>query len=238
MESELIEKQRRILLFTAKSLHQAGFQRPALATFKSAIDMDGRVSPKHYNLFYEIVQELLRPLRTSISQLSDAMSRETRERHREVARLLEETLQVRFDGLETTCQDVLAIIDQQLLPACSSDEVRVELMRLQGDLFRYLWDFASGEKRDMYRGRCESVYDEAAKIATKLDVHSLARLSLVLNRSMFLAEGLRRTEEAIEYAEGEVNRLLSTNTELPASVYQKVMAFARRLKNKVMEWKE
>ena len=238
MEGELLEKQRKSLMFIAKTLHQAGLQQPALVAFKGGIDMTAKIDQKHYQLFHQIVRQLVAPIRATLRQLSDVVAVETRERRRNVARLLEETLERHFVKLETACQDVLAIIDQQLLPVCAIDEAVVDLLRLEGDLYRYMWDFASGEKRDVYKARCESVYNEAMKKATKLDIHELARLSLVLNRAMFLAEGLRRTSEAAEYAEAEVNRLLATNTELSAAAYQKVMAFARRLKNKVMEWKE
>ena len=238
MEGELLEKQRKSLMFIAKTLHQAGLQQSALVAFKGGIDMTAKIDQKHYQLFHQIVRQLVAPIRATLRQLTDVVAVETRERRRNVARLLEETLERHFVRLETACQDVLAIIDQQLLPVCTIDEAVVDLLRLEGDLYRYMWDFASGEKRDVYKARCESVYNEAMKKSTKLDVHELARLSLVLNRAMFLAEGLRRTSEAVEYAEAEVNRLLATNTELSAAAYQKVMAFARRLKNKVMEWKE
>ena len=238
MEGDLLNKQRKLLIFTAKSLHMAEFDSNALAVFKSAIDMDARLTPKHQDFLFDIIRSLLNPMRNSLKQLTESFNKETRERHTEVADLVSGVIKEHFEKLELICQDILSIVDQQLIPGSPTIEAKVNYIRLQGDLYRYMYEYAPQERKDLYRIRCESVYEDATKIAlSQLPPHSLARLSLVLNRSLFLAEVLKRVPEAVSFAETEVNRLLSTNTELSEALYQKAMVFTRKLRDKIIQWK-
>lgn len=235
---DLLLRQRKLLIFTAKSLHMAEFDSSALATFKSAIDMDARLSPKHQDFFFEIVRSLVNPLRSTLKQLTESYNKETRERRTDIANMVLDVIKEQFAKLELTCQGILSIIDQQLIPGSLTVESKVNYMRLQGDLYRYMYEYAQEDHKDLYRIRCESVYNDATKVAlNQLPPHSLARLSLVLNRSLFLAEVLKRIPEAVSFAENEVNRLLSTNTELGEALYQKAMVFTRKLRDKIIQWK-
>lgn len=239
MEADLLNKQRKLLIFTAKSLQRAGFHTSALAVLKNAIDMDARLSPKHRVFLFDIVRCIVNPIRNVLRQLEEAKNKELRERHKPMAAKVQELIDKHFKHLELTCQDILSIVDQQLIPGSADIETKVDFMRLQGDLYRYVFEFASESRKEFYGVRCESVYDDACKIAqAQLPPSSLARLSLDLNRSLFLADFLKRIPDAVEFAESEVNKFLSTNIEMSEASYQKAMVFVRKLRDKIIQWKE
>lgn len=238
MENELLNKQRKLLIFTAKSLYRAEFYSNAFSVMKNAVDMDARLSPKHRKFFCDIVYAIVNPMRVTLTQLNENIAREMRERHLQIVEILQNVANNHFSQLEVSCQDILSIVNQQLIPGNIDPEAKVDFMRLQGDLCRYVNEFAPEKRKEFYQVRCKSVYSEAYKIAsTQCPPHSLTRLALVLNYTMFLAETLNEVHDAVDLAETEVNRLLSTNSELSEVSFQKAMVFARKLRDKVIQWK-
>lgn len=238
MENELLNKQRKLLIFTAKSLYRAEFYENSFSVMKNAVDMDARLSAKHRKFFSDIVCAIVNPMRATLTQLNESIARETRERHSKVVENLQNVTNNHFSQLEVTCQNILSIVNQQLIPGNVDPEAKVDFMRLQGDLCRYVNEFAPTKRKEFYQMRCKSVYSEAYKIAsTQLPPHSLTRLALVLNYTMFLAETLGEIHDAVDLAEAEVSKLLSTNSELSEVSFQKAMIFARKLRDKIMQWK-
>lgn len=239
MENELLINQRKLLLFTAKSLYRAGFYTNSLTVFKNAIDMNTVLSPKNRVFFFDIIRAIINPIRNTLTQINENIQRETRERQMMAVKMLQDVANNHFSQLELTCQDILSIINQQLIPENADAESKVDFMRLQGDLCRYIYEFAPEEKKQFYIIRCKEIYADAYRLATTLlPSHSITRLALVLNRSMFLAESLHETQEAVELAEIEVNRLMSSNSDLSEVIFQKAMVFARKLRDKILKWKE
>jgi 14-3-3 protein epsilon len=230
MEGTLLKQQLRMLIFTAKSLLKAEFYSHALVVIKNAIDMDPQLSASDQRLFFEIVRSNVAPLRTSLKQLDECQRKESRERHIHVAAMLQMLSRANAEKLELICQEVLSVITQQLLPGNPDAESKVDLMRLQGDLFRYIAEFSPPDRRDMYLQRCQTLYDEAMSIATaQLSSISLARLALVLNRSIFMGEVLHQIPEAIEFADSEYTKLTQNTVEVSEEHYQRAMLLGRSI---------
>jgi hypothetical protein len=238
MAEDLLNRRLKLLLFTAGSLHKAELDTNALLVLTNAIDMDSKLPPKYQRLFFDIVMAIVSPARSALRHLTDNFNKETKERNVALAEIIQEVILSVFMKLELTCQGILSIIDQQLIPGNPDPESKIEFMRLQGDLYRYLFEFAPQEKKELYLNRGQSVYDQAFGIASvKLMPHSQARLSLVLNRALFLANCQHKVNEAADFAENEANRLLSESVEMNEELYQKAMMFGRKLRDKVIQWR-
>jgi 14-3-3 protein epsilon len=237
MQANLLKKQLKLLLFTARSLHQAKLDAMAFTAIKDAIDMYPRLSPKYQRLFQDIVHANVNPLRVLLRHCQDSATREARDRRSIVPIAASELRNGLFSKLELLCQDILAVLDQQLIPGNPDYEPKVTFMRVQADVYRYAFEFALGERRELYRIRCKYVYDEALKTAVQLPIHSLARLCLVMNRAIFLAECCQEVAEGIAFAEIELAHLTTGSVEVNEEVYQKAMALASQLNNRVFQWK-
>jgi 14-3-3 protein epsilon len=238
MQSNLLKKQLKLLLFTARSLHQSKLDATAFTVIKDAIDMYPRLSPKYQRLFQDIVHANVNPLRALLRHCQDCATREARDRRSIVPMAASELRNSLFSKLELVCQDVLAVLDQQLIPGNPDSEGKVAFMRVQADVYRYAFEFATGGRRELYRIRCRSVYDEALQIAVaQLPIHSLARLCLVMNRAIFLVEYCQEVTESIAFAETELAHLNTGALEVNEEVYQKAMALASQLNNRVFQRK-
>ncbi|EAY00162.1 14-3-3 protein [Trichomonas vaginalis G3] len=238
MDSSLIDKQRKLLMFTAKSLYKAGICDQAMTSFKQAIDMDARLNKKQTTFFNDLVQTIVNPIRAATKQLreSEAFAQEKSE---SLATLIHNETVKQFEKLKFTCHDVLSIIDQQIIPGNTDTEVKVDMMRLQADLYRYITEFANDDEKSFFSNRAASVYEQAYKIASnKLPSHSTSRLALVLNRAILLANVLGHISEAVDLVEYEVGLLNQGNTELSETSYQQAMIFSRSLGKLLLRWKK
>lgn len=238
MATELLEKQRKLLIFTAKSLFKAELYDKAIISFKQAIDMDTRLSVKHRTFFNNLVQALITPIRASLRHIKESALREG-ERNKTVSEEIKRIGNAQLEKLKFLCHDILSIVDQQLIPGNTDAETRVDLMRLQADLYRYIVEFSEGDEKKFYSSRAASVYDEAFKLAQqKLPPHSLTRLALVLNRALLLADYQGKIAEAVDFVEGEVTLLSQENAELSEASYQQAMIFSRTLNKQLLKWKK
>jgi len=239
MEGELLHKQRKILLFMSKRMFESELYDSSLGYMKQAIDMDSRMTQKQRIFFLNLVQAIVNPIRNNLKHLKENIAKEIPDRKNRTNDAIKGIIGSQYDLLKVLCQDVLSIIDQQLIPGCTGIEDRVDLLRLQGDLYRYVSEFAPETQKRFFTSRADSVYSMAYDIAkTELTPHSLCRLSLVMNRSIFLADIMHKHTDAVLFAESEVSMLMGENVELSEASYQKAMVFARKLGNKIIQWKE
>lgn len=238
MATELLEKQRKLLLFTAKSLYKAEMYDQAMISFKQAIDMDTRLTPKYRTFFNNLVQALINPIRAALKHIKEATIREG-EKVKSISDDIKIIGAAQLEKLKYLCHDILSIVDQQLIPGNNDAETRVDLMRLQADLYRYIVEFSEDEQKKFYCSRAAAVYDDAYKLAQqRLPPHSLTRLALVLNRSILLADYQGRIADAVDFVEAEVTLLSQENTELSEASYQQAMIFSRTLNKQLLKWKK
>merc|ERR1711976_13143 len=96
---------------------------------------------------------------------------------------------------------LLALLDTNLIHKATTGESRVFYRKMKADYFRYIAEFASGEKRRSAAEAALEAYQDAQKIAaTQLTVTHPVRLGLALNFSVFLNEILSRPGEAHKLA--------------------------------------
>ena len=103
--------------------------------------------------------------------------------------------------LADICQDILAILDEHLIPASQTGESKVFYFKMKGDYYRYLAEFEQKDKRTEASDKSLAAYQEASSIATT-DLPSThpIRLGLALNFSVFYYEVLGNPDEACKMA--------------------------------------
>jgi 14-3-3 protein epsilon len=104
--------------------------------------------------------------------------------------------------LRSFCREILRIIDNDLLPKTSSDEGRVFFIKMKGDYYRYICEFAQGQYRDESSKSAQECYQQAFTLAeSALDSTHPSRIGLALNYSVFNYEILNQHSEAIKIAQ-------------------------------------
>jgi len=104
--------------------------------------------------------------------------------------------------IETTCNSVVQLINESLLPFCDEDnESKIFYMKMKGDYYRYAAEVTEAEDRKQYADLANSSYCEAfemSKIGMK-SPHPI-RLGLALNYSVFFYEIMDERTKACKIA--------------------------------------
>jgi 14-3-3 protein epsilon len=51
--------------------------------------------------------------------------------------------------LTSVCQNILDLLNKDLIPHCKSNEGQVFLLKMKGDYYRYIAEYASGDQKDI-----------------------------------------------------------------------------------------
>ena len=106
--------------------------------------------------------------------------------------------------LDSTCDEVLNLIDKYLLQNAKDDEERVFYLKMNGDYHRYMAEYKDvdeGNERNEAVQKAQLVYQEAMSIAeAKVKATHPNRLGLALNYSVFFYEILNSPQQACALA--------------------------------------
>ena len=104
--------------------------------------------------------------------------------------------------LRSYCREILRIIDSELIPKTVSNEGKVFFIKMKGDYYRYICEFAQGQYKDESSKNAQECYQQALNIAEEsLDSTHPSRIGLALNYSVFNYEILGQHEDAIKIAQ-------------------------------------
>ena len=104
--------------------------------------------------------------------------------------------------LRSYCREILRTIDGELLPKVESDEGKIFFIKMKGDYYRYICEFAQGDYREESANNAKTAYLEAfTKAEATLDSTHPSRIGLALNYSVFFYEILNNHTEAIKIAQ-------------------------------------
>ena len=93
------------------------------------------------------------------------------------------------EELTRICQDILALLEQHLIPKTKSEEAQVFFYKMKGDYYRYIAEYAVADKRNAAAQKALSAYADAHEIGQKslASTHPV-KLGLALNYSVFYYE--------------------------------------------------
>merc|ERR1712146_696815 len=105
------------------------------------------------------------------------------------------------EELNLICQDILSLLDTKLIEgAAPSAEAKVFYLKMKADYYRYLAEFATGERKNAHALMADDAYASATKSAADLAPTHPIRLGLALNYSVFLYEVQSKSSEACKLA--------------------------------------
>lgn len=91
--------------------------------------------------------------------------------------------------LDNYCYDILKLIETKILSSCQSSESKVFFLKMQGDYYRYISEYATDAKYDEVSAKADAAYKKATEIAeAELKTTNPIRLGLALNFSVFCYE--------------------------------------------------
>jgi len=103
--------------------------------------------------------------------------------------------------LDKICNEILAVLDNNLIPKAAGGESKVFYQKMKADYWRYIAEFSAADKKTKAAESARVAYADAAAVAEKdLAVTHPIRLGLALNYSVFQYEVLQQPDEACKMA--------------------------------------
>merc|ERR1711972_621176 len=98
--------------------------------------------------------------------------------------------------LSEVCNEAVAVLSQIMQQVTAAGESLVFYLKMTGDYYRYLGEFADEGKMHEVASRANDAYTKGMQMAEALDAANSVRLGLALNFSVFQHEVLRNTQVA------------------------------------------
>ena len=107
---------------------------------------------------------------------------------------------------------------------------------MKGDYYRYIAEYASGEKHSEVAQKALGAYEDATKVASDLTTAHPLRLGLALNFSVFHFEVMSDPEKACEMAKTAYDEGLAEAEGLSEDQYQESSNILQLLRDNLIMW--
>jgi len=137
--------------------------------------------------------------------------------------------------LSVICKEVLGLLEEKLLKSpAKTSESSVFYLKMIGDYYRYLAEFAAADGNDK---KAAQFYAQAMDIAKdKLDPTDPIRLGLALNYSVCFYEILKDKKKACELAKSAFDQAISKLDQLSEDSYKDSTLIMQLLRDNLTLW--
>merc|ERR1740130_207738 len=154
------------------------------------------------------------------------------------------------EELEEVCKDVLSLLEEKLITdeptgtnggdeaaKVDSIEASVFYRKMAGDYYRYIAEFADGEKKEKAGNDAVKQYETASEIAKNAlpSTHPI-RLGLALNFSVFYFEILNKPETACKLAKQAFDDAIAELDALSEDSYKDATLIMQLLRDNLTLW--
>src|SRR5690349_19177246 len=141
------------------------------------------------------------------------------------------------EELADICKDILAVLDEHLIPHAEFGESKVFYHKMKGDYHRYLAEFATGDERKTAADKSLEAYKAASDVAiTELPPTHPIRLGLALNFSVFYYEILNSPDRACHLAKQAFDDAIAELDSLSEESYRDSTLIMQLLRDNLTLW--
>ena len=144
----------------------------------------------------------------------------------------------RIEGeLTTFCNDVISLLDKNLIPTTSNPEGKVFFLKMKGDYFRYVSEYASGDQHKKVSEQALAAYKQASDISNaELKTTHPIRLGLALNFSVFYYEVLNEPSKACALAKQAFDEAIADIEQLEEEQYKDSTTIMQLIRDNLTLW--
>lgn len=145
------------------------------------------------------------------------------------------------EELTLKCNELLALLENDLIPKLTKPEAKVFFLKMKADHLRYLVEIASGDEEglDELKSKSKLAYTEAASLGEKsLEATHPFRLGLALNFSVFYYEVENSQEKAYEMAKQAFDEAMPFLDQLNEEEADDVTTIMQLLRDNLTFWSE
>mmetsp|Transcript_34963 Transcript_34963/g.66801 ORF Transcript_34963/g.66801 Transcript_34963/m.66801 type:complete len:257 (+) Transcript_34963:94-864(+) len=227
------------LVYKAKLAEQAERYDEMVEAMKQVSQMaaTSELSVEERNLLSVGYKNVIGARRASWRILSSIEQKERSKGNTEHEALIEQYRSKVETELTDICKDILAILDEHLIPASTASESKVFYLKMKGDYFRYLAEFKSADDRKEAAEKSLLAYKSANEVATQdLPTTHPIRLGLALNFSVFYYEVLNSPEQACSLAKTAFDDAIQELDTLSEESYKDSTLIMQLLRDNLTLW--
>ena len=228
------------LIYKAKLAEQAERYDEMVEAMKEVaqtVQSDSELSVEERNLLSVAYKNVIGARRASWRITSTIESKESSKGHDDNVALIK-TYRQKIEGeLEQTCQSILGLLNDHLVPSAASSESKVFYLKMQGDYYRYLAEFKTSDDKTSAGDETLKAYKAAQDIATTdlASTHPI-RLGLAPNFSVFYYEILNSPEQACKMAKSAFDDAISELDSLGEESYKDSTLIMQLLRDNLTLW--
>eukprot|EP01016_Furgasonia_blochmanni_P024736 TRINITY_DN266_c0_g3_i1.p1 TRINITY_DN266_c0_g3~~TRINITY_DN266_c0_g3_i1.p1 ORF type:complete len:296 (-),score=142.43 TRINITY_DN266_c0_g3_i1:70-957(-) len=139
--------------------------------------------------------------------------------------------------LNNFCNDVLNLLDKTLIKATTSSEGKVFYLKMKGDYYRYIAEYATGNDLSKASENALNAYKQASDIANaELKTTHPIRLGLALNFSVFYYEVLNEPTKACTLAKQAFDDAIADIETLDEDQYKDSTTIMQLIRDNLTLW--
>jgi 14-3-3 protein beta/theta/zeta len=226
--------EREEFVYQAKLAEQAERYEDMADSMKKVVQLNVELTNEERNLLSVAYKNVVGARRSSWRVVSSIETKETEEK--KLGKVREYRIKVESE-LNNVCREVLFLLDNHLIPNASTPESKVFYLKMKGDYFRYLAEFATAENRVIITQDSQKAYQLAFDEATShmAPTHPI-RLGLALNFSVFYYEIQGSPEQACALAKTAFDDAIAELDTLSEESYKDSTLIMQLLRDNLTLW--
>ncbi|PIN20189.1 Multifunctional chaperone (14-3-3 family) [Handroanthus impetiginosus] len=228
---------RETAVYIAKLAEQAERYDEMVEAMKKVAKMGVELTVDERNLLSVGYKNVVGSRRASWRILSSIEQKEESRGNEQNAKRIHEYLQKVEAELTNICSDIMAVIDEHLIPSCTTGESTVFYYKMKGDYYRYLAEFKMGPDRKEVADQSLKAYETAMTTAEReLPPTHPIRLGLALNFSVFFYEIMHISERACHLAKQAFDEAITELDSLSEESYKDSTLIMQLLRDNLTLW--
>lgn len=224
-------------VYLAKLAEQAERYEEMVESMKKVASSGQELTVEERNLLSVAYKNVIGARRASWRIVSSIEQKEENKGNLTQALLIKEYRSKIESELTCICNDILTVLDTHLIVSANTGESKVFYYKMKGDYYRYLAEFAVGDKRKAPSDASLAAYKEASGIAgTDLPPTHPIRLGLALNFSVFYYEILNSPDCACHLAKQAFDDAIAELDTLSEESYKDSTLIMQLLRDNLTLW--
>lgn len=155
----------------------------------------------------------------------------------EMAELFRKEAEASVNELNEICKKGIDLVEKVLLPACGEPQGKAFLLKLQGDFYRYMVEFATDEELEKVKMEADSAYIKALVTCKEsLSPANPTNLGVILNYAVFKYDSLKEMETAKNMIVEAIKEFQGTAENLSENAKKESLNIVNIMQKNLISW--
>lgn len=226
------------LLFYANVQHDIQREAQTIEFLKEFVHANPKLNKSERSNFLLLYKAAIDKSRKNVRTLLEAYENEKENGNAEISDKIFEYKEKALNELRETCNDVLSVLNDLLLPNAEDTQARVFYFKFMGDLHRYKSEYTYKDEKESATAEAEKAYTQAYTLSEELSKNDPIRLGTILNYAVFKFENQNNAEEAIEMVQNALESVSSDFSDLSENSHTESIGIIGVMTTNLTSWNE